>query len=84
MKMDRPAFKITATNPGSDVAAEYAAAMAVGSMVFKEKGRYLIRSDKIYIHICHICSAMFLLQIVVRYSFTYYLFYIKDTKNYFI
>ncbi|XP_071145715.1 endoglucanase G-like [Mytilus edulis] len=37
MKMDRPAFKITATNPGSDVAAEYAAAMAVGSMVFKEK-----------------------------------------------
>ncbi|XP_052083221.1 endoglucanase G-like [Mytilus californianus] len=37
MQMDRPAFKITETNPGSDVAAEYAAAMAVGSMVFKEK-----------------------------------------------
>jgi len=36
--MDRPAFKITASKPGSDVAAEYAAAMAVGSMVFKERG----------------------------------------------
>lgn len=38
MTMDRPAFKITESKPGSDVAAEYAAAMAVGSMVFKEKG----------------------------------------------
>lgn len=37
MTMDRPAFKITASKPGSDVAAEYAAAMAVGSMVFKER-----------------------------------------------
>jgi hypothetical protein len=38
MRMDRPAFKITASKPGSDVAAEYAAAMAVGSIVFKDKG----------------------------------------------
>jgi hypothetical protein len=38
MTMDRPAFKITASKPGSDVAGEYAAAMAIGSIVFKEKG----------------------------------------------
>jgi hypothetical protein len=38
MRIDRPAFKITASKPGSDVAAEYAAAMAVGSFVFKYKG----------------------------------------------
>ena len=37
--MDRPAFKITKDSPGSDAAAEYAAAMAVGSIVFAEKGR---------------------------------------------
>jgi hypothetical protein len=41
MRMDRPAFKITASKPGSDVAAEYAAAMAVGSIVFKYKGTCL-------------------------------------------
>ena len=38
MTMDRPAFKITASKPGSDIAGEYAAAMAIGSIVFKEKG----------------------------------------------
>jgi len=38
MRMDRPAFKITASKPGSDVATEYAADMAVGSIVFKDKG----------------------------------------------
>ncbi|XP_063408594.1 endoglucanase E-4-like [Mytilus trossulus] len=37
MGSDRPAFKITASKPGSDVAAEYAAAMTVGSLVFKDK-----------------------------------------------
>jgi hypothetical protein len=40
--MDRPAFKITASRPGSDVAAEYAAAMAAGSIVFKDKGTYYL------------------------------------------
>lgn len=38
MKMDRPSYKITASKPGSDAAGEYAAAMAVGSIVFKDKG----------------------------------------------
>ncbi|CAC5418200.1 E3.2.1.4 [Mytilus coruscus] len=52
MKMDRPAFKITATNPGSDVAAEYAAAMAVGSMVFKEKDPAF--SSKLLTHATHL------------------------------
>ncbi|XP_063408599.1 endoglucanase G-like [Mytilus trossulus] len=37
MKMDRPSYKITASKPGSDAAGEYAAAMAVGSIVFKDK-----------------------------------------------
>lgn len=42
MSIDRPAFKITASRPGSDVAAEYAAAMAAGSIVFKDKGTYYL------------------------------------------
>ncbi|XP_069120274.1 endoglucanase E-4-like [Argopecten irradians] len=37
MNMARPSYKITADNPGSDVAAEYAAAMAAGYIAFKEK-----------------------------------------------
>ncbi|XP_061163624.1 endoglucanase 4-like [Saccostrea echinata] len=37
MTMSRPAFKITASRPGSDIAAEYAAAFAVSYLVFKEK-----------------------------------------------
>jgi len=35
MAMTRPAYKIDATHPGSDLAAETAAAMAAASMVFK-------------------------------------------------
>lgn len=35
MAMTRPAYKIDATNPGSDLAAETAAAMAAASLVFK-------------------------------------------------
>ncbi|KAH3828330.1 hypothetical protein DPMN_130285 [Dreissena polymorpha] len=35
MTMARPAFKITESRPGSDVAGETAAAMAAGSLVFK-------------------------------------------------
>ncbi|CAG5118659.1 unnamed protein product [Candidula unifasciata] len=37
MTMKRPAFKITAAKPGSDIAMEYAAAMAAGYLVFKSK-----------------------------------------------
>ncbi|CAG2243608.1 E3.2.1.4 [Mytilus edulis] len=37
MTMDRPSFKVTSDKPGSDVAGEYAAAMAVASIVFKDK-----------------------------------------------
>lgn len=37
MTMARPAFKITSSKPGSDVAAEYAAAMAAGYLAFKDK-----------------------------------------------
>ena len=35
MHMNRPAYKIDASRPGSDVAGDTAAAFAVGSMVFK-------------------------------------------------
>ena len=34
--MNRPAFKITASRPGSDVAGDTAAAFAAGSIVFKD------------------------------------------------
>ena len=33
--MGRPAFKVTAGRPGSDVAGDTAAALAAGSLVFK-------------------------------------------------
>ena len=34
----RPAYKVDSTKPGSDVAGEYAAAMTVGYLLFKDKG----------------------------------------------
>ncbi|OWF45592.1 uncharacterized protein LOC110456820 [Mizuhopecten yessoensis] len=37
MKMARPAYKITAEKPGSDVAGEFAAAMAASYIAFKDK-----------------------------------------------
>lgn len=36
MKMARPAYKITAERPGSDLAGETAAAMAAGSLIFRQ------------------------------------------------
>ncbi|XP_036363854.1 endoglucanase E-4-like [Octopus sinensis] len=41
MTMERPAFKVTKENPGSDVVAETAAALAAGAMVFN-------RTDRLY------------------------------------
>lgn len=38
MDQNRPAFKIDAAHPGSDVAGETAAAMACGYLAFKTKG----------------------------------------------
>ena len=40
MTMARPAFKIDANNPGSDLAGETAAAMAAGSILFKDIGKF--------------------------------------------
>ena len=40
MHMNRPAFKINAGKPGSDVAGSTAAALAIGSTVFKTKGLF--------------------------------------------
>ena len=37
MTMTRPAFKITPQKPGSDLAAETAAALAASSIVFKAR-----------------------------------------------
>ncbi|XP_064611591.1 endoglucanase E-4-like [Liolophura sinensis] len=39
MNMWRPAYKITTNKPGSDIAAETAAAMAAGYLVFKDSNR---------------------------------------------
>ncbi|CAC5367752.1 E3.2.1.4 [Mytilus coruscus] len=53
MTMDRPSFKVTSDKPGSDVAGEYAAAMAVASIVFKDQdptfsAKLLNHSKEIY------------------------------------
>ena len=40
MTMARPAYKITETNPGSDVAGETAAAMAAGYLAFKTVSKW--------------------------------------------
>lgn len=40
MTMARPAYKISASKPGSDVAGETAAALAAGYLVFKSKGKF--------------------------------------------
>ncbi|KAK6176878.1 hypothetical protein SNE40_015093 [Patella caerulea] len=37
MKMSRPAYKVDATQPGSDVAHETSAAFAIGYMIYKDK-----------------------------------------------
>ena len=42
MTISRPAYKITANRPGSDIAAEYAAAFAVSHLVFKERGKWVL------------------------------------------
>lgn len=39
MTMERPAFAVTAENPGTEVTAETAAAMAASSMVLRDAGR---------------------------------------------
>ena len=38
MTMDRPAYKLNSTKPGSDLAGEMAAAMAAGSIAFRTTG----------------------------------------------
>lgn len=38
MQMERPAYKIRPGAPGSDVAGNTVAALAVGSIVFRQKG----------------------------------------------
>ncbi|KAK7093552.1 uncharacterized protein [Littorina saxatilis] len=53
MDPNRPAYKIDASNPGSDVAMDMAAAMACGSMAFKSKdsafsGKLLSHAKQIY------------------------------------
>ena len=48
MKMDRPAFKVDPSHPGSDVAMETAAAFASGAMVFNETGMELIDGKAAY------------------------------------
>lgn len=39
MTMDRPTYKLTTSHPGSDLAAETAAALAAGYMAFKSSGQ---------------------------------------------
>ena len=47
MKMHRPAYKITASKPGSDLAGETAAAMAAGYILFKNSGNTYGRNEYI-------------------------------------
>jgi endoglucanase len=45
MAKDRPAFKITTSDPGSELAGETAAAMAAASILFKtaNPSKYFVR-----------------------------------------
>jgi endoglucanase len=47
MAKDRPAFKITTSAPGSELAGETAAAMAAASILFKtaNPSKYFVRKD---------------------------------------
>lgn len=40
MTMERPAYKVAAANPGSDLAAEVAAAFTASYLVFKDLGEW--------------------------------------------
>ena len=53
------AFMLNETNPGSAVAAETAAAMAAGSMIFRERGkrRLFVATPTGYIMECGCCAA---------------------------
>ena len=42
MTMFRPSFSIAEDNPGSDLAGETSAAMAAGSLIFRETGKCAI------------------------------------------
>ena len=42
--MDRPAYKIDADHPGSDVAGEIAAAFAAGSIVYADEGKIQLQT----------------------------------------
>ncbi len=46
----RPAEKIDASGPGSDLAMETASAMAAGYIAFKDKGRYIFRLCANYLY----------------------------------
>ena len=40
--MARPSLKVTTSKPGSDVAGETAAALAAGSIIFKDIGKFFV------------------------------------------
>ena len=52
MTMARPAYKITESRPGSDVAGETAAAMAAGYLVFKSISKLLVFRRLVYLLTC--------------------------------
>ena len=45
MTMARPAYRITSSGPGSDLAGETAAALAASSMVFSDMGEGSLADD---------------------------------------
>ena len=55
----QPAYKLNETNPGSAVTAEVAAALAAGSMVFRERGN---RRSTVYTTHCLHLGALLLLH----------------------
>ncbi len=50
MTIARPAYKVTANNPGSDVVGETAAALASASIVFKKTGNNKVFWGFFYIY----------------------------------
>ena len=62
--MARPAYKITESKPGSDVAGETAAAMAAGYLVFKSISKlpysfYLVHIALKFLELLQKCSLKF-------------------------
>ena len=76
MTTPQPAFMLNETNPGSAVAAETAAAMAAGSMIFRERGKrhQYVATPAVYIMKYGYCAAWWrcnVVSVIIRIFFMY-------------